>query len=96
MAKAPTEIRSLARSHTASALKTLAAISKNAKAPSAARVAAAVALLDRGWGKPSQAITGKDGGPIETMELSNLSDVERAQCLAGILQQASAEGPQDS
>ena len=28
--------------------------------PPAARVAAAVALLDRGWGKPAQAHTGGD------------------------------------
>ena len=27
----------------------------------AARVAAAIALLDRGWGKPPQAHTGEDG-----------------------------------
>jgi hypothetical protein len=29
-----------------------------------ARVAAAVALLDRGWGKPAQMHTGEDGGDI--------------------------------
>ena len=56
MAKTPTEIKSLARSHTASCLKTLAAIAKNLKAPPAARVSAAVALLDRGWGKAVQHI----------------------------------------
>jgi hypothetical protein len=27
-------------------------------------VSAAVALLDRGWGKPPQAITGEDGGEL--------------------------------
>lgn len=54
MAKAPIEIRSLARGHTESALKTLAAIMRQPKSPAAARVAAAQALLDRGWGKPSQ------------------------------------------
>lgn len=60
MAKAPTEIRSLARSHTESALSTLAGIMTNADAPPAARVSAATALLDRGWGKPSQPIGGAD------------------------------------
>lgn len=54
MAKAATDIRSLARSHTESALKVLAGIMNEPEAPPAARVAAANALLDRGWGKPTQ------------------------------------------
>jgi hypothetical protein len=61
MPKTPTEIKSLARSHTSSALKTLAAIAKNPKAPAAARVSAAVALLDRGWGKAVQHIEAEIG-----------------------------------
>jgi len=56
MAKTPTDIRSLARSHTSTALKTLAGIMEQADAPPAARVSAAQALLDRGWGKPSQTV----------------------------------------
>lgn len=56
MAKAPTEIKSLARKHTESALKTLAGIMNQADAPAPARVAAAQALLDRGWGKATQFI----------------------------------------
>jgi hypothetical protein len=51
MAKTPTEIRSLARSHTDSALKTLAHIMNEPTAPHSARVSAANSLLDRGWGK---------------------------------------------
>jgi len=58
MAKTPTEIASLARSSAKSALMTLAAIMRQPKAPAAARVAAAVALLDRGWGKPKQTVGG--------------------------------------
>lgn len=54
MAKAPTEIRSLARSHTDAALKTLVGIMNQDEAPPAARVAAANSLLDRGWGKAPQ------------------------------------------
>ena len=56
MAKAPTEIKSLARSHTDSALRVLAAIMNKTDAPEAARVAAANSLLDRGWGKSTQFI----------------------------------------
>ena len=52
MAKAPADIRSLARSHTDTALKVLAAVMSDRTAPGAARVAAANSLLDRGWGKP--------------------------------------------
>ena len=60
MARAPTEIRSLARSHTEIAIKVLAGIAKDGT-NEGARVSAAVALLDRGWGKPPQAHTGEDG-----------------------------------
>jgi len=49
-------IQDLARQHTAEAIETLAEIMKDKDSPSAARVGAATALLDRGWGKPRQAI----------------------------------------
>ena len=64
MAKTPTEIRSLARGHTESALNVLAGIMNESEAPHAARVAAANSLLDRGWGKPSQPIAGDGESPI--------------------------------
>jgi hypothetical protein len=54
MAKTPTDIKSLARSHTEGAIKTLAGIMNKTDAPEAARVSAAQALLDRGWGKAVQ------------------------------------------
>lgn len=60
MAKAPANIRSLARSHTESALRVLAGIMNQDEAPAAARVSAAQALLDRGWGKAVQALTHTD------------------------------------
>ena len=67
MARAPTDIRSLARSHTNMAIKILAGIAKDGT-NEAARVSAAVALLDRGWGKPAQQHTGEDGeGDIEVV-----------------------------
>ena len=64
MPKAVTEIRSLARSHTRTALNVLVAVMRNTKATPPARVAAANALLDRGWGKPTQAI-GNDQNALE-------------------------------
>lgn len=65
MAKTPTEIRSLARGHTRKAVAVLAKIMANEDCAPAARVAAASAILDRGWGKPTQPIAGdEDGAPI--------------------------------
>ena len=60
MAKALTEIRSYARAHSIEAIQTLAGVARNGK-QEAARVAAAIALLDRGWGRPPQTHTGEDG-----------------------------------
>ena len=54
MAKTPTDIRALARQHTALAIRTLVGIASQRTAPHSARVAAATSLLDRGWGKPKQ------------------------------------------
>lgn len=44
---------------------------------------------DRLDGKPSQALTGEGGGPIETLEVTGLSDGERKQRLAAILRESS-------
>ena len=52
------EVQELARQHTTEAVETLVSIMTDAKAASAARVSAANALLDRGYGKPQQHITG--------------------------------------
>jgi hypothetical protein len=65
MAKTPTEIRSLARSHTETALNALVGIVNNSTSDQA-KVAAANSLLDRGWGKATQPIDGDgDGGPVQ-------------------------------
>jgi hypothetical protein len=49
-----TEVKQAAREHTEAAINTLVAVMDNEEAPAAARVAAANAILDRGWGKPGQ------------------------------------------
>ena len=46
----------LARECTSTAIAALKRIASNTKAPPAAQVAAAVALLDRAWGRPHQAL----------------------------------------
>lgn len=65
MPKGMADVKALARAYTAVAMQTLGEIAKDPGAPSAARVAASTALLDRGWGKPAQAVTGEDGGAIK-------------------------------
>mgnify|MGYP000494431118 FL=1 len=62
MAKTITQIRSLARSHTRSAINVLVGVMRSTSATPAARVSAANAILDRGWGKAPQAIEDGDGG----------------------------------
>ena len=62
------EVKELARAHTAEAIETLASIMTDPKAVPAARVSAANALLDRGYGKPPQHITG-EGGPSFVVRL---------------------------
>jgi len=65
VAKPAMNIKSLARAHTDRAIETLKGIMNQPKAPAAARVSAAQALLDRGWGKAAQPLTGEGGeGPI--------------------------------
>jgi len=65
MPKSLTEIRSLARSHTQTAPNVLVRVMRNTKAPPPARIAAANAILDRGWGKAAQAIENGEDGALE-------------------------------
>jgi hypothetical protein len=63
--KTAAQIKALARKHSRAAIKTLAAIMNQADGPATARVSAAQALLDRGWGKAAQPIAGdEDGLPV--------------------------------
>jgi hypothetical protein len=62
--KATAELQDMARHHGASATEQLAHLMTHATSE-AAQVAAARELLDRGYGRPTQAITGDpDGAPI--------------------------------
>lgn len=59
-------VRTLARAHTEDAMMALVEICNDKSAPPAARVSAAGHILDRGYGKPTQALEhmGADGGPL--------------------------------
>ena len=65
MAKTITEIRSLARSHTRTAINVLVGVMRAKDATAAARVSAANAILDRGWGKATQPLESSDDGAID-------------------------------
>ena len=69
------DLRELARKHTLTALRTLAEIAERGENESA-RVAAANAILDRGWGKPTQHIDADLGGSLEH-RISLMSPTER-------------------
>ena len=60
--KAAAQIKALARKHSKAAIKTLAAIMNQDDGPATARVSAAQALLDRGWGKAAQPLAGDEDG----------------------------------
>lgn len=66
------ELREACRAHTTLAIKTLVSVMKAKRSPANAKVAAAIALLDRGYGKPAQAITGPDGGPVQFQEIKRV------------------------
>lgn len=65
--KTLTEIRSLARSHSRTAINVLVGIMRSNDATAAARVSAANAILDRGWGKASQPHENGGERPLEVV-----------------------------
>ena len=65
------DVQALARQYTPDAVETLASIMLDRDAAPAARVAAANAILDRGYGKAPQHITGE----IETRYVAELPSV---------------------
>jgi hypothetical protein len=65
MPRAVTEIRSLARSYTRTAINVLVGVMRSEDATHTARVAAANAILDRGWGKAPHALETRDNGALE-------------------------------
>ena len=80
------DIRDLAREHTETAINALVHIAESGKQESA-RVAAASALLDRGWGKPTQPLSGDVAMPpigVSGTAVATLTAEERAALVASI------------
>lgn len=65
-ARTLTEIRSIARSHTRTAIRVLVGVMRSDDATPAVRVSAANAILDRGWGKATQPL---ENGEDDVLEL---------------------------
>ena len=87
------DIAERAKSHGEAALLTLADIMADPEAPHNARVSAANALLDRGFGRPMQALemSGKDGGPIQHEEVARDADAFAGR-MAGLAARSAGEG----
>lgn len=75
--RATADIKALAQTYGPDAIDTLADIMKSESAPEAARIAAAKELIDRGFGKATQPISGDpDMPPVgikNTVDYSKLS-----------------------
>jgi HEAT repeat protein len=74
-------VRDLARQYTEHAIQAL--VANLVDGNGMVRNTAAQALLDRGWGKPAQAITGEDGGAVDVNV--KLSDLDVARRIAFLL-----------
>jgi hypothetical protein len=76
--KTSAEVRAIAREHTVGAIETLVKVHKNPKAPFPARVAAAEAILSRGWGRPSGDFEGGEALVIKVVKFAEqqLEDTE--------------------
>ncbi len=82
--KSDKTIRDLARVHTKDALKTLSEIVKNKKASDTARVSAANALLDRGWGKAPQYTENVNLGMSYTEYLEQITKEENEEQIKSV------------
>ena len=79
--KAIIEVTQAARERTTNAIETLEEVMLNPKATQAARVSAAIAILDRGWGKAPQTMTVRREG-----DYASLSDDELIAIASGAIQ----------
>jgi hypothetical protein len=70
-------VRTAARALTQEAVDTLAAVMRDGRAPPTARISAAVALLDRGHGRPSQAVELNVGYDLDRLTDDELDTLEQ-------------------
>ena len=88
--RAAVDVQTLARSYTEEAVRTLAEALHDPKL----KVAAACALLDRGWGKPTQPLSGE--GAATSIVLLHLEAARQmSQQLTAAFEQGTIEGRAD-
>lgn len=96
--KAKMDMMSMARDHATEAFNVLMNVARDPKAPPAARVTAATAILDRGFGRPAQSVAVSPGDtPAEHQPTIDLSKLTPAQLqayleIAEITEEADTEG----
>ena len=73
--KAALEVRALAQDHTAEALSTIVEIMRHGRSDAVRLV------LDRGWGRPAQAITGPEGVPFQAAAVTHTLEQFRERIL---------------
>jgi len=86
------QVRDLAREHTVEAIETLIAVMRDKKSGPMARVGAAEAILNRGWGRPTQAISGTDGAALQLEVFQREAEVFRNRILRLTASQDVSEG----
>ena len=79
--KSDKTIQELAQKHTVTALNTLVAIAQDTKVNPKARINACTALLDRGWGKPSQYCESHTSLEIQKPQMNKIDVEERIRLL---------------
>src|SRR3990167_6931946 len=84
--KQDVRILDFCRAHSVEAANVILEIMRDKDAPPTARLAAAHSIIDRVYGKPAQAVTGEDGGPIRIE--AELSDRDVARQIALLLAKA--------
>ncbi len=87
VSKIPPEVRELARKHTKAAIDKLATIMNKGQSEQA-QISAASILLDRGWGKPTQPISGDDHAPAIKLD----PRAELLNAIASIASSAAKDG----
>jgi hypothetical protein len=90
--KSVTEIASLARAYTETVIKTLAGLVTREDVSPAARIAAGQALLDRGWGKPTQSVSLSDERPPITEVFNRIVDPENPDRVEYVLERLRPNG----
>lgn len=69
--KRPHGLRDATRAYTAEAVKVLVSLIRHGQSEGV-RLAATREILDRGWGRPAQSVTGEDGGAVQIQVVTNV------------------------